>query len=74
MKKVHRIAVTWEVFGEVEIEANSLEEALDKVEADPDEVQLPEANYVDGSFKIDRNMSKYLNMTKKELACYSDYD
>lgn len=56
----YKIAVTWEVFGEVEIKASSLEKALDKAEED-DEIPLPEANYVDGSFKIDREMSKHLN-------------
>jgi len=74
VKKVYKIAVTWQAFGEVEMEANSLEEALDKAEADPDKISLPEANYVDESFRVDRNMSKYINMTEKELACYSDYD
>lgn len=58
--KTYKISCTWEVFGEVEIDANSLEEACHKAESDND-IPLPEANYVDGSFRIDRGMSKYLN-------------
>jgi len=58
--KTYKIAATWEVCGEIEVEANSLKKALDKAEKD-DEISLPEANYVDGSFRIDREMSKYLN-------------
>ena len=59
--KTYKISCTWQVFGEAEIEADSLEEALDKAEADLDAIPLPEANCIDGSFTIDRDMSKYLN-------------
>jgi len=58
--KTYKISCTWEVFGEAEVDADSLKEALDIAEAD-DDLPLPEANYVDGSFKIDREMSAYLN-------------
>jgi len=59
--ETYKIACTWEVCGESKIEANSLEEALNKAEAKSDDMPLPEANYIDGSFKIDRDMSVYLN-------------
>ena len=59
--KTYKVACTWEVCGEAEIKANSLKEALDIAEADLDSVPLPEANYIDGSFTIDRGMSEYLN-------------
>lgn len=72
MMETYKISVTWESFGEAEIEAENLEEALDKAEADVDEIPLPRANYVDGSFKIDRDMSKYLNMIEEEFACHSE--
>ena len=59
--KTYKISCTWEVCGEARIEANSLIEALDKAEADLDSIPLPEANYIDGSFTIDREMSEHLN-------------
>ena len=46
------IPVTWEVCGVVEVEVNTLDEALRYVEEDPDDIPLPsEHNYVDGSFR-----------------------
>jgi len=58
--KTYKIAVTWEVCGEIEIKANSLSEALKKAKAD-DTIPLPEGSYVDGSFEINDEMSEYLN-------------
>ena len=58
--KTYKVAVTWEVCGEIKIEAKDLQDACHKVEADND-IPLPESDYVDGSFRIDREMSKYLN-------------
>lgn len=53
MKKIWRIPVTWEVFGEVGIEANSLEEAVGIFKKAEDEIPLPsESFYVDGSFRL----------------------
>lgn len=52
MKK-QRIAVTWEAAGFIEIEADSLEEAMNKVKENPDDFSLPyESDYVDGSFRL----------------------
>ena len=62
-----KIACTWEVCGEAEIEANTLEEAIDKAVEIEDKqlgggLDLPdESEYVDGSFFIDPEMSKHLN-------------
>lgn len=51
-KQIWRIPVTWEVYGEVEIEADSLEEALAIVVKDEEDMGLPtESFYVDGSFR-----------------------
>jgi len=58
--KTYKISCTWEVFGELEIEASTLKAALKKAKAD-DDISLPEGSYVDGSFRIDEEMSKYLN-------------
>lgn len=49
-----RIAVTWEVAGFIEIEANSIEEAMEKFKEDPENYPLPYdgGDYVDGSFSL----------------------
>ena len=47
-----KVAVSWECFGVVEIEAESLEDALCIAETDPD-IPLPEGEYVDGSYSAD---------------------
>ena len=58
--KTYKVVVTWEVYGEIEVKAKNLQEACDKANFDTN-IPLPEANYVNGSFKVDRKMSKYLN-------------
>ena len=49
-----RIAVTWEAAGYIEVEANSIEEAMKKVKENPDNYPLPYDGgvYVDGSFRL----------------------
>lgn len=44
------IPVAWEMSGEIEIEANTLAEAMDRV-FDGD-IGLPDGDYVDGSFDL----------------------
>ena len=53
MKK-QRVAVTWEAAGFIEVEANSIEEAMEKVRNNPDNYSLPYdgGDYVDGSFRL----------------------
>jgi hypothetical protein len=49
---IYKIPVTWEVCSTVEIEANSLDEAIAIFDATEDEIGLPtEPNYVDSSFR-----------------------
>lgn len=50
MKKLFTIPVTWEMYGKMEIQAKSLEEALEIAIKD---APLPEGNYVDGSILTD---------------------
>ena len=48
-----RIAVTWEVCGYIEVEADSIEEAMNMVDENPDDYKLPIENYyTDGSFGL----------------------
>lgn len=48
-----RIAVTWEMCGYIEVEADSTEEAMNKVMENSDNFSLPlSQDYVDGSFRL----------------------
>jgi cytochrome c oxidase assembly protein Cox11 len=57
--KVYKLFVTWECYGELEIEAENIEQAIDK--AYGEEIELPVGYYVDDSFVIDELISKELN-------------
>lgn len=66
-KKTIRLAVTWEMAGYVEVEASSLEEAMDYFDENSDHIALPSnATYVDGSFQLATSdpdeMSAYANI------------
>lgn len=48
-----RVAVTWEMCGYVDIEADTMEEAMEKFNRESDYIKLPtNAEYVDGSFQL----------------------
>lgn len=52
MSKTFKIPVEWSVYATVEIEAESLEEAVKIFDKTEDEIPLPTDNdYIDGSFK-----------------------
>ena len=54
-RKFWKIPVTWECYGVVEVEGNTIEEALEnfrKAEEEGEGCALPEGNYVDGSFRL----------------------
>lgn len=53
-KRMYYIPVTWEVWDKVEVEANSLEEAVKYVKDNIDDIPLgTEPEYIDGSYKIE---------------------
>jgi hypothetical protein len=55
-----KIACTWQVYGQLEIEANTLEEAIEI--AEDDATSLPQiSDYVDGSFEVDHLVSEEIN-------------
>ena len=60
MGKYYEIPCTWEVYGTIEIEADSLEEAIELAERD-DSPMPDESDYVDGSFQIDRDIAEEIN-------------
>ncbi len=60
MSKYYEIPCSWEVYGTLEVEANSLEEAIAIAEAD--DTPMPnDSDYVDGSFVVDRDMAEEIN-------------
>ena len=64
MKKAFRFGVSWEMYGEIEIEAETLEEAIAIAKATEDEIPLPtDGDYVDDSFEVDYDEAvlKWLN-------------
>lgn len=53
-KRKYYIPVCWEVWDKVEVEAESLEEAIKYVQDNIDEIPLgTEPEYIDGSYKIE---------------------
>lgn len=50
--KTWKIPVAWEVCGLMEIQASTLEEAMDIAKND-DTIPLPDGYYIDGSFDLD---------------------
>lgn len=50
--KTFKIPISWEVYSYQEVEANSLEEALQIFDENMDDYSLPtDADYVDGSYQ-----------------------
>jgi hypothetical protein len=57
--KTFRLPVTWEMYGVVEVEAESLEEAIWLAENPDSDVELPAIrDYINESFKVQRDMLK----------------
>lgn len=69
-KKYWKIPVTWEMYGWVEAEGDSIEEALENFRRDEDEYGLPEGEYVDGSFRLsdddEENLKGLIALMNKE--------
>ena len=47
-----KVAVTWEMCGYVDIDADTMEEAMEKFNEESDYIKLPDGVYVDGSFQL----------------------
>ena len=60
MGKYYEIPCSWEVYGTIEIEADSLEEAIELAERD-DSPMPDDSDYVDGSFQVDRDIAEEIN-------------
>ena len=51
--KTYKIGVVWQMYGYVDVEANSLEEAVKEVEAGGDMPLPMDGEYIEGSFEVD---------------------
>ena len=52
--KTYKVPVVYQMFGYVEMEADSIDNAVKKVHNNIDSIPLPyDADYVEGSFEID---------------------
>ena len=61
--KTWAIPVTWEVYGTVYVDANTLDEAVIIARDDDGQIPIPEVDYVDGSWRIsedDKEEIRYL--------------
>ena len=54
--KTFKIPVTWGSWGIVEVEAETLDEAIAKFDKEEDEYSLPEAEYIDSSFEREKDI------------------
>ena len=57
--KIYKVSVQWTMVAEVKVQANSLEEAMQKVNVVS--IGLPEGWYLDNSFVVDEEDTKRLN-------------
>lgn len=64
--KTWRIPVSWEMMGMVNVEANTLEEAMDIARDESSDIPLPEGDYVDGSWVLSEDDEDYIR------ECYND--
>jgi hypothetical protein len=51
--KTWKIPVTWEMYGYVEVEAPTLDNAIEIAWDDNDEIPLPEGDYINGSWRVE---------------------
>lgn len=62
-RKMWKIPVTWECYGVVEVEGDTIEDAIKefhRVEDETEGFSLPEGEYVDGSFRLSDDDPKEL--------------
>ena len=64
----YKIPCSWEVYGTVEVAANSLDAAIEKVKDEdfpphnPKSARFPSrSSYIDGSFEVDYDIAKDIN-------------
>ena len=67
-----KLPVVWEVFDMVEVEAESLEEAIEWFKEHKEELPLgANPNYVDGSYQLSHDETQEISELAKELEIYN---
>lgn len=61
-----KLPVTWEMCGMVEIEADSIEDAIENFYELTDEIPLPNGDYVDASFNLSCSEAEYIECFNKK--------
>lgn len=57
-----KISVEYNMYGTVDVEAESLEEALKYAKENIDDLPLPDnSEYIDGSYKVDEESTRMIN-------------
>jgi hypothetical protein len=62
--ETYKIAVSWTETGIVSIRSNNVESAIKKAEKTIGNIALPEGEYLDESFRIDKETTRILNNIK----------
>ncbi len=52
-KKTYTVFVSWEMYGHIEVQANSVEEAMKEAETGENIFLPPDGSYVEDSFQVD---------------------
>ena len=63
--KIYEVAVSWAETGIVPIKAKNLKAAIKKAEETIDDIPLPEGEYLDDSFQIDKDTTRILHQMSK---------
>lgn len=54
--QIFRIPVQWQLYGEVEIKAYNIQEAI-KIAKEDDSIPLPDGEYLEGSWQVEEDMN-----------------
>lgn len=60
----YKVSISWTEVGIVEVEGTSVEDAIENAEKNIDDLILPEGEYLDESFRIDKDTTRVLNLIK----------
>ena len=61
-----KLPVVWEVYGTIEVEAETIEDAVAYFDENSDFIPLPkETHYIDGSFDLSSREVDYLELFQK---------
>lgn len=66
---IQHVNVTWEMSGFIDVEADSMAEAMEKIKENPDDYDLPDyQEYVDSSFRLSADDPADMELLKDSAA------